>query len=355
MVIKVPLCYATPSCGMHKNHTLPMKLEAIAQAGFDSIELGMPDLQAYAQQQLGSSFTPLSEEDGSGDLRSLIKIAEEVKQLCQDLKLEILCLQPFSQFEGYKDDNKREARLRKAKVWMDVMEALGTDMLQVGSTDDKESTSDRETIVQDLTELADLAAKRGMRIGYEMWCWAAHNDTWKDIWEICKAVDRPNFGLCLDTFQITGREWADPSEPDGLLAGFASAEERNAALTKSLNELSTTIPADKIFYFQISDAQKMNPPINEKHPAWDGETPARGLWSHDYRPLPYQTDKGAYLPVEECTAAVLKTGYRGPFSYEVFYGEDMSKDDPKVPERWAQDSMKCHKRLMEACEKLIAA
>lgn len=57
-------------------------------------------------------------------------------------------------------------------------------------------------------------------------------------------VDRPNFGLCLDTFQITGREWADPSEPDGLLAGFASAEERNAALTKSLNELSTTIPGE---------------------------------------------------------------------------------------------------------------
>lgn len=145
-----------------------MKLEAIAKAGFDSVELGMPDLQAYAQQRLGSSFKPLSDEDGSGDLSALIKIAEEVKQLCQDLKLEILCLQPFSQFEGYKDDQKREARFRKAKVWMDVMEALGTDMLQVGSTDDKESTSDRETIVQDLTELADLAAKRGMRIGYEV-------------------------------------------------------------------------------------------------------------------------------------------------------------------------------------------
>ena len=42
----------------------------------------------------------------------------------------------------------------------------------------------------------------------------------------------------------------------------------------------------------------MDPPINEKHPAWDGETPPRGLWSHDYRPLPYQTEKGAYLPVE---------------------------------------------------------
>jgi sugar phosphate isomerase/epimerase len=145
-----------------------MKLEAISKAGFDSIELGMPDLQAYAQQKLGSSFSPLSDEDGSGDLTSLIRIAGELKQLCKDLNLQILCLQPFSQFEGYTDDDKREGKFRKAKVWMDVMEALGTDMLQVGSTDDKESTSDREVIVQDLTELADLAAKRGMRIGYEV-------------------------------------------------------------------------------------------------------------------------------------------------------------------------------------------
>lgn len=66
--------------------------------------------------------------------------------------------------------------------------------------------------------------------------------------KLLSLVNRPNFGLCLDTFQITGREWADPSEPDGLLAGFASAEERNAALTKSLNELSTTIPGE-CFYF----------------------------------------------------------------------------------------------------------
>lgn len=42
----------------------------------------------------------------------------------------------------------------------------------------------------------------------------------------------------------------------------------------------------------------MDPPIGPKHPSWDGVTPARGLWSHDFRPLPYETDKGAYLPVE---------------------------------------------------------
>lgn len=29
-------------------------------------------------------------------------------------------------------------------------------------------------------------------------------NTWEHTWEICKRVDRPNFGLCLDTFQICG-------------------------------------------------------------------------------------------------------------------------------------------------------
>jgi hypothetical protein len=52
----------------------------------------------------------------------------------------------------------------------------------------------------------------------------------------------------------------------------------------------------------------------------------------------------------DCTVAVLKTGYRGPFSYEIFYGEDMSKADTQVPTKWTQDSMKCHERLMAACE-----
>ncbi|KAL7006975.1 hypothetical protein EMMF5_003559 [Cystobasidiomycetes sp. EMM_F5] len=310
-MIQVPLCYATPSAAL--------KLQAIADAGFESIELGMPDLEDYAKQELGDSYKGLSDDDGSGDLESLLKIASQVKSLLDKLRLKVLCLQPFSQFEGYTDEQKRKGKFAKAKVWMDVMEAVGSDMLQVGSTDDKSSTSDRSIVVKDLQELADMAATRSMRIGYE----------------------------------ITGREWADPSQPSGLLAGFSSDDERDASLTRSLDELARTIPADKIFYFQISDAQKMDPPINESHPAWNGQDPPRCLWSHDYRPLPYETDKGAYLPVEECTAAVLRTGYRGPFSYEIFYGADMSKDDKDVPARWTKRSMDTHKRLMEACEKRL--
>lgn len=128
----------------------------------------MPDLQAYAQQKLGGSFTPLSDDDGSGDLDSLLSVAEDIKSQCLKLNLKILCLQPFSQFEGYTDQKKRQAKFKKAEVWMNVMQAVGTDMLQVGSTDDRSTTSDRNVIVKDLQELADMAAKRNMRIGYEV-------------------------------------------------------------------------------------------------------------------------------------------------------------------------------------------
>lgn len=165
----------------------------------------MPDLEDYAKQELGDSYKGLSDDDGSGDLESLLKIASQVKSLLDKLRLKVLCLQPFSQFEGYTDEQKRKGKFAKAKVWMDVMEAVGSDMLQVGSTDDKSSTSDRSIVVKDLQELADMAATRSMRIGYEvsirrvplrstksayytqMWCWAAYNDTWRDIWDICKA------------------------------------------------------------------------------------------------------------------------------------------------------------------------
>ena len=154
-----------------------MKLRAISQAGFQSIELGMPDLQQYATQQLGKSFKQISDEDGSGDVESLLKIAREVKVLLDKLNLKVLCLQPFGEFEGYTDKKKRDGKFAKAKVWMDVMEVVECDMLQVGSTDDKESSGDRRIIVQDLRELADMAAQRNMRVAYEVRCEARPGQT----------------------------------------------------------------------------------------------------------------------------------------------------------------------------------
>ena len=169
----------------------------------------------------------------------------------------------------------------------------------------------------DLGELADMLAEKGYRLAYENWCWATHAPSWKDVWTIVKEADRPNIGLCLDTFQTAGGEWGDPRTASGLIeAGGVTREEVDMSYAISLQELARTVPADKIYVLQISDGYRMMQPLKNE-PETSGLRP-RGQWSHDYRPLPYD---GGYLPIAHFVEAVLATGFRGWFSVEVFDGQ----------------------------------
>jgi sugar phosphate isomerase/epimerase len=165
--------------------------------------------------------------------------------------------------------------------------------------------------VTDLRELADMLAKNNYRMAYENWCWSTHAPTWKDVWEIVKQVDRPNVGLCLDTFQTAGGEWGDPTTASGLIEDLPKPELEKRWKT-SMQDLAASIPAEKIYLLQISDAYKPKTPIEK---IIKNELLPRGQWSHDFRPMPYD---GGYLPIEDVTKAVLKTGFRGYFSMEIF-------------------------------------
>lgn len=185
---------------------------------------------------------------------------------------------------------------------------------QVGSTDSSDEdriTTDRNEIVKDLQELADMLDKENFRMAYENWCWSTHAPTWKAIWEIVQQVDRPNVGLCLDTFQTAGSEWADPTTTSGLIEEVPKPE-LEKRWKDSMEELASSIPAEKIYLLQISDAYKPKTPIERKI---KNDLLPRGQWSHDFRPMPYD---GGYLPIEDVTKAVLRTGFRGYFSMEVF-------------------------------------
>lgn len=130
-------------------------------------------------------------------------------------------------------------------------------MLQVGSTDSPSPPPSRSTelAVIDPRELADMPAEHGFRMAYEPWWWATLSPTWEDCWEVVKAVDRPNCGLCLDTFQIAGGEYADPTADNGLVAGV-SPEELGKKFADSLYELSKTVSGDKVYLVHISDGKK---------------------------------------------------------------------------------------------------
>lgn len=93
-------------------------------------------------------------------------------------------------------------------------------------------------------------------------------------------------GLCLDTFQTAGGEWGDPTTRSGLVEeGGITADEVGRRYRASLEELARSVPPEKIYFLQISDAYRMDPPLGEG--VDESGTRPRGRWSHDYRPLPY--------------------------------------------------------------------
>ncbi|RPD60257.1 xylose isomerase-like protein [Lentinus tigrinus ALCF2SS1-7] len=349
------LAYSTDSAGMHPSHTLPLKLRAIAEAGFPAAELGFPDLEAYTEQE-HRGYKKL-DESGKGDLDTLVQAATNIRKLCSELGLSILAVHPFDHFEGYGESSKRAAKLERASAWFKVLQALGCEMLQVGSTPDESSSSDYDVIAGDLRKLADEAAAQDppIRIAYELWAWGAYVNTWEHIWEICKRIDRPNFGLCLDTFQICARAYADPTSRNGLLQ---DPPEGSAVmhLASSLKALAITVPPEKIFYFQISDGSRKVAPDTLLQEAKDQGIGPLYAWSNAWRPLPYMDEVcprkdgeswGGYLPVLDVCEAVLRTGWRGPWSYEVFYEEDMSKEDKDVPSKWTNAAQESHKFLLK--------
>ena len=158
-----------------------------------------------------------------------------------------------------------------------------------------------------------------------------------------KDVDRDNIGLCLDTFQTAGGEWADPTTQSGILEDV-SKDKLETRFQRSLDDLSKTIPKDKIYLLQISDGYKVPSPL-DPNPDQSGLNP-RGRWSHDFRPLPYS---GGYLPVVDVARSVLKTGFRGWFSYEVFDGGEDGKGKDVDLLVYAQTAANVQGRLVVEC------
>ena len=52
----------------------------------------------------------------------------------------------------------------------------------------------------DFRELAERAARRELRVGYEALAWGRHINDHRDAWEIVRRADHPNVGLILDSF-----------------------------------------------------------------------------------------------------------------------------------------------------------
>jgi sugar phosphate isomerase/epimerase len=97
------------------------------------------------------------------------------KSYAGNTSYKIMMLQPLSQFGGWKKGSKeRENAFQRARGWIRIMQSVGTDLLQVGSSDATGISTAPEDIIHDLRELADMLAEHKFRLAYENWSWSTH-------------------------------------------------------------------------------------------------------------------------------------------------------------------------------------
>jgi len=306
-------CYA--------GHSLEHKLSMAAKHGLEGIELFYEDLVDHS---------------GSDSPADLLAGAASVRSLCTSLNLEIICLQPFMHYEGLLDRQHHSTRIQEMKLWIQLAHILHTDTIQVPSsflTADKIS-ADTTLIVSDLRELADLGAQQTpiIRFAYESLCWGTHVDKWEACWAIVQRVDRANFGICLDTFNILVRIYADPSSATGKTA---NAEH---VVRESMQRLVEQIGPhkEKIFFIQIVDAERLENALVPGHAFYSAQQPARMSWSRNCRLFYGEKERGAYLPVKDVAHAIInEIGFDGWVSMELF-NRVMNSTDPDVVEELAE-------------------
>jgi 4-hydroxyphenylpyruvate dioxygenase len=236
-------CYA--------GHIDKQKLSTAAKHGLQGIELFYEDLADLARPPTSTN---------------LLEAAKYIRSLCTAYDLDIVCLQPFMHYDGLVDRQKHAARIEEMGLWIELAKVLRTDIIQIPSSflPEAEVSPDFDLIVSDLHELSDIGGHKTpvIQFVYESLCWGTRVDKWEQCWEIVQRVDRPNVGICLDTFSILGRIYADPTAPSGTNPNAAHEVEQ------SIQRLVKTIKPhkEKILFIQVVDAERLEAPLVSGHP-----------------------------------------------------------------------------------------
>jgi 4-hydroxyphenylpyruvate dioxygenase len=317
-------------------HDFDTKLHQAVKHGFEGIEVFYEDLE-YLAKKLHSAEEP--------DTNQILDAAAHAGQLLDSLNLTVIGLQPFLFYEGLLDRQKHARLIEKVHIWFRIAKHLRTNTIQIPANflPAEQLTSNLDIIAADLTKLADLGLKEDppIRFAYESLCWSTHIDTWEKSLVVANMVNRPNFGLCLDTFNIAGRVWGDPASPTG------KTPNADTDLKASLQRLVCDMPLEKVFYIQVVDAERMDSPLVKGHPFHVDGNPPRMNWSRNARAYMYETDRGAYLPVEDVARAIIEgLGYEGWVSMELF-SRTMSEPDDSVPAVHALRGMQAWEKFLQ--------
>ncbi|MCW2760820.1 MAG: hpd [Marmoricola sp.] len=182
------------------------KLDAVAKAGFDVIELFDNDL-------IGSPLSP-----------------REVADRCTDLGLGIALFQPVRDVEGVPPEHF-DAVLHRLRVKLAVMAELGTTTLLACSNASARAVDDIDLTAEQLHRVGEVAAESGVTVAFEALAWGRHINRVGQSWEAVVRADHPAITLAVDTFHILAR-----GDDGTALAG---------------------VPGDRISFLQIADAPRL--------------------------------------------------------------------------------------------------
>ncbi|KAI8685406.1 AP-endonuc-2 domain-containing protein [Fusarium keratoplasticum] len=304
-------------------HSLPHKLDMAQKYGFQGIEVFYEDLVDFSK-----SFP------GGGSPEDQIAAARAIHQLCAARNLTIICLQPFMHFGGLVDRDQHSKRIDELQLWFELVHALGTDLILFPSSflSEDEVTDDMDLIVADFVEAAEMGLQQEpvVNFAYESLCWGTRTDTWESSWDLVQRVDRPNFGVCLDSYNILGRIYADPASPTGRTSDCEQAT------VDSIKRILSDIDITKVFLVQVADGERLAAPLDTSHPFYNPEQPARMSWSRNARLFYGEPQYGGYLPCKQLLRAVIQgLGFEGWLSFEVF-NRRLAEPDAAVPEEMAR-------------------
>lgn len=313
-------------------HSLSHKLDMAQKYGFEGVEVFYEDLLDLATALPGGE-TPENQ----------IAAARTIRHLCEARRLTIICLQPFMHFGGLIDRELHKQRLQDLRLWFELAHALGTDLILFPSSFLKpdQITEDMDLIVADFAEAAEMGLQESpvINFAFEALCWGTRIDTWEASWGVVQQVNRSNFGVCLDTYNIMGRVYADPAAPSGRNSDCEQAS------VNSIKRLLAEVDVQKVFLLQVADGERLAEPLNEHHPFYNREQPARMSWSRNARLFYGEPQHGGYLPVRQVLAAIVQgLGFEGWLSFEVF-NRKLADPDYGVPEEMARRAAASWKKM----------
>ncbi len=207
------------------------------------------------------------------DLLCSFSRPREIRRRAADLGLSIPLYQPLREFDAV-SEARFKVNLDRAERCFDIMEELGAPQVLLCTNVSPHAINDDGLVVDQLSRLAERADKRNLLIGYEALAWAPHIKTFGHAWEIVKKVDHPSLGLLLDSFHILSL--GDDTDRIADILG------------------------EKIFFIQVADAPILQMDVLQ--------------WSRHFRCFPGQ---GSF-DLAKFLENVLKTGYSGPISLEIF-------------------------------------